>query len=235
MHYLNSVKEKIFAVDCLRFLKESKTFRELSKELNLPIGVLNRYINGYVLPKSQRASEIIDLFYKSYYKGFIQDLSKNGSNKLFITYTILSRPKLLNFIAGDAAGKFNTKIDKVITSAVNGIPLAVKIADYLDCDSVYVKKKKEIALSDYYVSNNVLEDKPTTTPFYLPKHLLKKKDGVLIIDDVIRSGSTVLSLINICEQANVNIVGIFAVFITKSAYQRFKKDYKTEYVIIGED
>jgi len=216
-------------------LKETKTFRELSKELDLPIGVLNRYINGYVLPKGERADEIINLFYRNYYKKLIFDLSKNGINRFFITYPILSRPIILNFIARDAAEKFDQKVDKVITSEVDGIPLAVKAADYLGCDSVYVKKKKEISLSDHYVSDNILKDKPITTPFYLPKHLLKKKENVLIVDDVVREGSTLLSLINICEQANVNIIGIFAIFLTKSAYQTFKKDYQIEYAILGDD
>ena len=66
MTALEENKLKILAVDCLKAMKEQKTFRVLSRELALPAGVLNRYIHGYVLPKADRADKIITYFTKGY-------------------------------------------------------------------------------------------------------------------------------------------------------------------------
>ena len=62
---LEENKLKILAVDCLKAMKQQKTFRVLSKELSLPAGVLNRYIHGYVMPKTDRAERIMSFFTKN--------------------------------------------------------------------------------------------------------------------------------------------------------------------------
>src|SRR4030042_5827117 len=99
MKYIIETKQKLLAVDCLKMMKQDKTFRELSKELKLPVGVLNRYINGIVLPKQSRAEQIIDLFYKNYFEDTILNKSKTKNSNLYVTSWILSNTFFLNLIA----------------------------------------------------------------------------------------------------------------------------------------
>ena len=120
-------KRKILAVDCLVAMKEFKTFRTLSRELGLPAGVLNRYVNGYVLPKGQRAERIIDIFSRHYMQKMMQERLQKKS-KYIVTADLLSKPFLLKIIASKVAGFFPGKVDKVFTAASDGIPLAVEIA-----------------------------------------------------------------------------------------------------------
>src|SRR3989338_3143836 len=135
MNALEETKIKLLAVDCLQSMKQQKTFRKLSSELSLPAGVLNRYINGYVLPKTDRAEHLITFFVKDYLSKVLESSKIKGS-RYIVTSEILSQPFLLNVIAYFAAKKLDSKIDAVLTAAVDGIPIAQAVADFLDRKSV---------------------------------------------------------------------------------------------------
>ena len=107
------------------------------------------------------------------------------------------------------------------------------VANLLNAKSIYAKRTQEIAFSDHYVSKGTAA-KPIAAPFYLPKSLLRKNDNVLIVDDVIRAGTTFDSLMSICSQAKANVIGIFAIFITASAYRALKKSNKVYYLSLIE-
>ena len=234
---LEENKLKILSVDCLKAMKEQKTFRTLSRELALPAGVLNRYIHGYVLPKADRADKIVGYFTKNYLSKLL-DSARRSSSKFIVTADILSQPFLLNVMAFSAMKRFSEseqgKVDVVLTAAVDGIPLAIAVANLLGAKCVYAKRTQEIAFSDHYVSKGT-PAKPLAAPFYLPKSLLKKNDNVLIVDDVIRAGTTFDSLTSICNQARVNLVGIFAIFLTAQAYSFLKKLHKVHYLSLVEE
>lgn len=230
MKYVSEVKQRLLAVDCLKVMKEGKTFRELSKELKLPIGVLNRYINGMVLPKQKRAEHIIELFYRKYFDDMIMEKSKTKNSKFYVTSWILSNTFLLNLISHRVSKYYKTKIDKILTAAVDGIPLAVSLANFISCKAVWAKKYQEISFTGFYVSDTVIRDKPLSTPLYIPKDALNKGDNVLLVDDVIREGTTMNSLLDICKHAKVNVASIFAIFVTKSFYKKLKNNYDIKYI-----
>lgn len=228
---LEESKLKALAIDCLKAMKLQKTFRVLSKELFLPAGVLNRYIHGYVLPKADRAEKIISFFTKNYLSKLL-DFAKAKSSKFIVTADILSQPFLLNVIAFNAVKSFSAqKPDVILTAAVDGIPVAESIANLLGAKCVYAKRTQEIAFSDHYISKGAAA-KALAAPFYLPKSLLKRNDNVLIVDDVIRAGTTFEALTSICSQARANIIGIFALFITASAFRELKKSHKVHYLAL---
>ncbi len=233
---LEENKLKILAIDCLKAMKQQKTFRVLSKELSLPAGVINRYIHGYVLPKADRAEKIVSYFTKNYLTKLLE-AAKSRSSKFIVTADILSQPFLLNVIAFNVRKSFANvaaaKIDSVLTAAVDGVPLATLIANLLNAKSIYAKRTQEIAFSGHYVSKGTAA-KPIAAPFYLPKSLLRKNDNVLIVDDVIRAGTTFDSLMSICNQAKANVVGIFALFITAYAYKELKKSHKVHHLVLIE-
>ena len=234
---LEENKLKILAIDCLKAMKQQKTFRTLSKELLLPAGVLNRYIDCSVLPKTDRADKILSFFTKNYLTKLLES-AKSRSSKFIVTADILSQPFLLNVIAFNMRKAFANvmaanMIDAVLTAAVDGVPLAASIANLLTAKLIYAKRTQEIAFSDHYVSKGTTA-KPTSAPFYLPKSLLRKNDYVLIVDDVIRAGTTFDALMSISNQAKANVVGIFAIFITSSAYRELKKKHKVHYMVMLE-
>ena len=234
---LEETKLKLLAVDCLKTMKGQRTFRLLSRELSLPVGVLSRYISGSVLPKADRAEKITAYFTKSYLLKLLE-AAKSKSSKFIVTAEILSQPFLLNVIAFNAMKSFSAvagerKIGTVLTAAVDGVPLAVAIANLIGAKCVYAKRTQEISFSDHYVSKGTAA-KPIAAPFYLPKSLLRKNDFVLIVDDVVRAGTTFEALLSICNQAKADIAGIFAIFITSSALREIRKSHPVHYLSLVE-
>ena len=228
------LKQKILAIDCLKVMKQGVTFRDLSKQLKIPSGLLNRYINGDVLPKPDRAKHILSHFTRYGFNKSITKLSRLGDGKYIVTGEILSQPFMLRIIASKCYDVFPVKVDAVLSAAVDGIPLALITGDYYGAKALYAKKTQEIAFSDHYVSKGEM-DKPLVSPFYLPKNMLGKGDKVLIVDDVIRGGSTSHALLSICQQAKAEIVGIFSIFATREALEKLGKEnnIKTLFVIQG--
>ncbi len=226
-----SINHRLLSIECLRTLKGDMTFRELSKEINLPAGVLNRYINGNVLPKPERSAEILDFFERKYLRGTILKESHLEKSKYLVTSSILSKPLLLRFIASHVSHYFPEKIDKVLTCAVDGIPLAVTVADFIGAQAVYAKQTQEFTFSGHYVSKLAITERPLETPFYIPKDLLHRNEKVLIVDDVIRGGRTMAALLSICEQSKSDVVGIYSIFMGKGALAKLGR-YKTGYFML---
>ena len=49
-----------------------------------------------------------------------------------------------------------------------------------------------------------------TMTLYLPKDALKRRDSVLIVDDMIKSGETQAALVNFVKKARAEISGIYS-------------------------
>ena len=233
MNALEETRIRLLAVDCIKAMKRQKTFRKLSRELKLPAGMLNRYVNGYVLPKADRAERLIELFVKDYLPEILESSKIEGS-RYIVTASILSQPFLLNVIAFSAMQNLGEKPDVVLTAAADGIPPAQALANMLGVRFVYAKLTQEFAFSDHYVSKNAT-NRPIVSPFFLPKSLLKKKDKVVIADDVIRGRGTFEALMSICMQARAEVSAIFAVFITPSAFRELGKKHRVSYLMMMDE
>jgi adenine phosphoribosyltransferase len=55
----------------------------------------------------------------------------------------------------------------------------------------------------------VLKGSGVTRTLYLPKEALKRRDSVLIVDDMIKSGETQAALVNLVRKARAEISGIY--------------------------
>ncbi|MEM3213370.1 MAG: phosphoribosyltransferase, partial [Metallosphaera sp.] len=62
------LRDRLLAVDLLRELKVSYTYKELSKMLGLQESLLCRYVNGTTIPSEQQARDLIN---KVANKGFV--------------------------------------------------------------------------------------------------------------------------------------------------------------------
>lgn len=105
----------------------------------------------------------------------------------------------------------NLKINKILTAAVDGIPLATLVANELVVDLIYAKSNKEAGITKYIEESYSPSSSRVLTTLYLPKHVLTNKDKILIIDDVIRTGMTQQTLINMCQKVGAEVMGIFSI------------------------
>ncbi|WP_297419650.1 phosphoribosyltransferase family protein [Thermococcus sp.] len=227
MSQLKSVQEKLRLVRVLRLLKKTYTYEELSRVTGLPITVLNRYVRGKVLPSSERTKELLNLLLP--YIDIEEEVKKRikfDEYGFFDNMPVLSDTSLMSLIAEEVAGKYLDKnVDKVLTAATDGISLGVHVARELGVDVVYAKKKKEVGVEKFYEVSYVPSASGSVTTLYLPQWALRKGEGVLIVDDVIRSGETQGALLEMCRQAGARSVGMFFLISVGDIVDRLKKEY----------
>jgi len=224
---LKSVQEKLRLVRVLRLLKKSHTYEELSKITGLPITVLNRYVRGKVLPSTERTRELLELLRP--YVNIEEEVRKRikfDERGFFDNMPVLSDTALMSIIAEEVAGRYmEVNVDKVLTAATDGIPLAVHVARELNVDVVYAKKKKEVGVEKFYEVSYVPSASGSVTTLYLPHWALRKGEKVLIIDDVIRSGETQKALAEMCRQAGAKPVGMFFLVSVGDVIEHLKEEY----------
>lgn len=202
---------RLMTIKLLNTIKRKHTYREISQWTGLPVTVLSRYVKGHVLPTSKRAREIWAALQKiANLEDTLISRIKFDDMGYFDNTQIVYDVPLLRLAAQYAISKFAGKrINKVLTPAVDGIPLATLIANSLDVDLVIAKKNKEIGVKEYIEENYIPQNLGVILTFYIPKDAIKKGDSILIVDDVIRTGETQQALIQLVNKVKAELAGIF--------------------------
>src|SRR5512136_309959 len=226
------LKIQIRSVEFLRLAKEIYSYQELMQLTGIPITVLNRYVKGHILPSPERAVTILGKLEKGY------DVSRHIMDKVlfdkggFLDNTkIVGDTLLLRFIANHVVQRLaGRRVSKVLTVAVDGIPLAVHIADSFGVPFIYAKKDKEIGVSNFIEETYTVSRAGIQVSLYLPKNSIDRRDSILITDDVVRSGEQLKALVNIARRCGAEIAGIFVLIAVGNRWKK-EIDERSEYPI----
>ncbi|MEX2689605.1 MAG: phosphoribosyltransferase family protein [Candidatus Njordarchaeum guaymaensis] len=211
VNQLKAIKMRLRAIQYLRLLKKSYTYEKLSRELELPIPVLNRYVKGHVLPRDDRARKIIEFAEKvlNLEKELLRRI-KFDREGFFDNTKIIYDINLMKIIVEKMLSTLNKwNISKVFTAAADGIPLATLVASELGVDMIYAKREKEVGIKAFLEERCVLGSSGITVSLYVPRGSIKPRDRVLIVDDIIRTGETQKALLNLVKKARAEVAGIF--------------------------
>jgi xanthine phosphoribosyltransferase len=117
----------------------------------------------------------------------------------------------------DACGKEFSKLfaavgaTKVLTAEISGIAPAVATALHLGLPVVYARKHKPITMPDQVLLTLApSHTKGRTVELIVSPEYLAGGERVLIIDDFLASGNTILGLVRLAETAGSTIVGVGA-------------------------
>jgi adenine/guanine phosphoribosyltransferase-like PRPP-binding protein len=205
------VKTRISSVELLATLKKSYSYRELSSVLGLSAPILSRYVRGHVLPSAARSEKFIATFREKLLKKMVLDHVKVASDGSYDISGVISNVGLLRQIAKVVYSEFSlVSVERVLTMEVDGIPIAVEVAGEFNVNVAVVRAEKELGIEDFY-EQKVVYSPSNVKYLYLPRSALRKGEHVLIVDDMIRSGTTVEALARIAEKARAKIVGVFAI------------------------
>ncbi|MCD6502885.1 MAG: adenine phosphoribosyltransferase [Thermoplasmata archaeon] len=217
-------------LELLRLAKEKYTYQQLSEILGLPPTVLNRYLKGRVSPRRERCLEIIEKLRK------IVDITDIIKNKLRIdNYGFMDMSQILSdiYILKSAARRLisdlkvnDSEVDIVLTAAVDGIPIAVIIAEMLGAKLVYAKNKKEVGVQRFHEVTYVVSSTGIIESLYVPKELIRSGDKVLIVDDFIRTGETQRALHRMTLELKGEPIGIGAIVGVKTGINTLEKELK---------
>jgi xanthine phosphoribosyltransferase len=121
-------------------------------------------------------------------------------------------PVLMNACGKEFARLFETaKPTRILTAEISGIAPAVLAALYLQVPVVYARKTKPITMPDsVYLTVAPSHTKGNMTELIVSPEYLADGERVLIIDDFLASGATILGLVRLAQTAGATIVGIGA-------------------------
>ncbi len=207
---LNLLKMAFKGFETLESMKEYLA----KSDVEVSIANLSRYINGKALPKSKLKNEILKVFVvnndlgltiKNLIGSHIREWTDNFGNTAVNNTYLLNDSKTLKAILFLAIqqGIIPRDVDKIITAEVDGIPVAMTLAHLLNIDCVYARRKKPLGTT----SECIYEDIQSMTSgrietIYLPEKFIKHDERVLIVDDVIRSGSTQKALVELVRKSS---------------------------------
>ena len=206
------LKYKLMTIELLNLAKQRFTYRELSAMVHLPETVLSRYVKGHVLPTAERAEDINRTLqkYMSLDREFLERIHFDDGG-YFDNTAIIGDTMLLERAVQNAVGEFAGKrITKILTAAVDGIPLATLLAHRLGVSLLVAKKTREVGVREFIEEIFVPPKTAVVLSLFVPRDAIKKTDCVLIVDDIIDSGETQRAMMKIIQKAKAEVVGIYA-------------------------
>ena len=206
------LKYKLMTIELLNLAKNYYTYRELSQMIGLPETVLSRYVKGHVLPTIERAEAMNNVLQKILrLDDELQKRIQLDDYGYFDNTRIIGDTLFLERAVQYAVDKFAGKrITKVLTVAVDGVPLSTLLAHRLGVKLVIAKKEREVGVREFLEDMYILPGSGVTVSLYVPRGIIRKNDSVLIVDDVIDGGEAQSALIRIVERARGEVTGIFA-------------------------
>jgi len=220
--HAENLKLRLMTIELLRTAKKQHTYRDLSSKTGLPVTVLSRYAKGHVLPNAERAR----LLWRTLTKmvGLHVELRRRiefNNEGYFDNTEIIGDFNILRQAAHHALAVFaGRRVTKVLTSAVDGIPLATMVSNSLGVNLVIAKLNKEIGVPAFIEETFALKDSGVTKTLYISRDALKRRDSVLIVDDMIKTGEEMVALINIVHKAKAEVSGVYSLIAVGDEWQK---------------
>ena len=122
-------------------------------------------------------------------------------------------PQLMDACGRELAARFrHINATKVLTAEISGIAPALTTALHLGVPVVYARKTKPITMPDQvYLTLAPSHTKGRTVELIVSPEYLGHGERVLIIDDFLATGHTILGLARLAQAAGATVVGIGAV------------------------
>ncbi len=100
---------------------------------------------------------------------------------------------------------------KILTAEISGIAPALTTALHMNLPVVYARKQKPITMPDQvFLTLTPSHTKGRTVELIVSPEYLAGGEKVLIIDDFLATGATILGLVRLAQTAGAQIVGIGA-------------------------
>ena len=215
---MDSIGFVLTVVKRLRYVKEYYTYEQLERITGLSKSTLCRYIKGEILPSLETAKKIFSKIREFVdVKRIVGERVRIVNGNVVDVSNLISDPLVLDIVADEFKSRFSSeKITKLLTVEAGGVPLATAIALKYSYKLVVAKRYKDPATSSCYVENYHSTSPYTTVALYVAKNKLKRKDKVVIVTDVIRTGRTVEALSRIVRRAGADLLGTFSIVLLEN-------------------
>jgi xanthine phosphoribosyltransferase len=119
-------------------------------------------------------------------------------------------PALMDACGRELGARFaNVGATRVLTAEISGIAPALTTAHYLNLPVVYARKAKPVTMPDrVFLTLAPSHTKGRMVELIVSPEYLADGERVLIIDDFLASGATIMGLARLAQTAGATIVGI---------------------------
>jgi xanthine phosphoribosyltransferase len=119
-------------------------------------------------------------------------------------------PALMEACGKELAARFaGLGATKVLTAEISGIAPALMTARYLGLPVVYARKTKPITMPDeVFLTLAPSHTKGRMVELIISPEYLAGHEKVLIIDDFLASGATIMGLIRLAQTAGASVIGV---------------------------
>lgn len=144
---------------------------------------------------------------------------------LYLT-DILGDPQVVQKAGRIIASAYSeAKIDVVMTVATKGIPLAYAVASQLNAPVVIVRRDSKVTEGPTVSINYVSGSTKRIQTMVLSKRSLTEGSRVLIVDDFMKAGGTVIGMISLLEEFNGTVAGIAVLVEAEKIEERLVDNY----------
>ena len=144
---------------------------------------------------------------------------------LYLT-DILGNPTIVQKAGKIIASAYaDSKVDVVVTVATKGIPLAYAVASQLNAPVVIVRRDSKVTEGPTVSINYVSGSAKRIQTMVLSKRSLAEGSKVLIVDDFMKAGGTVVGMINLLEEFSAEVAGIAVLVEAENIQERLVDGY----------
>lgn len=120
------------------------------------------------------------------------------------------QPDLMKQIGEAFAHRFEgIQVDRILTAEISGIAPAIATGMEIGVPVVYARKKKPITMAGpVFLETAPSHTKGEQVNLLVSAEFLHAGENILIIDDFLASGSTLLAMARIVKSAGANLVGV---------------------------
>jgi len=228
---VRELKYRMMITDLLKVAAETHTYQQLSDLLGLSPPILSRYMRGHVLPSYSRAQGLYDKLM------VITDIREELKKRInfdeegyFDNTPLVTEITWLKIMSNYALEKFaGRRVTKILTAAVDGIPVSTLVANLLEVDLLIAKGTKEVGINAFVEETYIPRGSAIRQSLYIPKNSIRKRDSILIIDDVVRTGETVKALVDMVANQRADIAGIYVLVTVGNEWKEYLKDCISKY------
>lgn len=139
---------------------------------------------------------------------------------------ILGNPSIVGTAGKIIASAYaSAKIDVVMTVATKGIPLAYAVATQLNVPVVIVRRDSKVTEGPTVSINYVSGSAKRIQTMLLSKRSLAEGSRVLIVDDFMKAGGTVVGMVSLLEEFNASVAGIAVLVESEKIEERLVDEY----------
>lgn len=205
------IKLRLLASEVLRHLKPVLSYRDISVITGLPESVLCRYVKGSIIPSFEQAVKILAKVSLSIDLGSIlKDLVERDKSPVIDLLRVLKDPYIVRLLSIlimlDIVDK---DVTKIVATAESVLPVATMLSMEFRAPILLVKRKSYPGVQYYSVS--VMKSPRDVETLYLDRDLISRKDRVLVLADVVYTGKTLESVLQMLAKSKAEIADVIAI------------------------